>query len=428
MLVTLILIFIFGYVAIAFEHPIKINKSATAILTGVLMWTIYILLDHNTTEINHHLIQHLAEISQILFFLLAAMTIVELMDAHDSFQIITDKIKTTDKRKLIWIVAILTFFLSAILDNLTTTIVIISLLRRLVQDRKDRLYCVGITVIAANAGGAWSPIGDVTTTMLWINNQITTYNIMTGLFFPSIIGLIVPLIVISIKLKGKLSPTTIESKTGNTTQWERNIVFAIGLGALIFVPIYKTVTHLPPYMGILFGLGLMWVVTELIHSAKDDADKDSLSVLHALRKIDTASILFFLGILLSIACLESTRLLSTMALWLDKSIGNHSIIIILIGLLSSIIDNVPLVAAAQGMYSLEQFPTDHYFWIFLAYTAGTGGSCLIIGSAAGVAAMGMEKIDFIWFLKKISVYAFLGFFAGCIAYMMQYYIIHGQLG
>lgn len=418
------IIFILGYLAIATEHSIKINKAASALVTGVLCWTVYILGSPDKELVSEELTHHLGELSGILFFLLGAMTIVELVDAHDGFNLITSRINQTDKRKLLWIVAFITFFLSAILDNLTTTIVIISLLRKLIRDDKERLFFAGIVVVAANAGGAWSPIGDVTTTMLWIGGQITAANIIIKLFLPGLVCLLVPLFYLSFKLKGKIERPVIIANSGNQSlsQSQQSIVFFSGVLILCLVPVFKTLTHLPPYMGILIGLGILWIITEIIHGKKDEEDKHVLSVVHALRKIDTPSILFFLGILVSIAALQSIGLLKEIAQWLTATLHNDNIIVISIGLLSSIIDNVPLVAAAQGMYDLTQYPTDHYFWEFLAYCTGTGGSALIIGSAAGVAAMGMEKINFFWYLKKISLLALAGYFAGAIIYILQHEI------
>ncbi len=411
-------VFIIGYAAIAFEHTIQINKAASALLTGVLCWTIYILAAHDAEEVTHQLVEHLGDISGILFFLLGAMTIVELVDMHDGFEVITKRIKTTDKRKLLWIIGGLTFFFSAILDNLTTSIVMVSLLRKLIKSTKGRLLYAGIVVIAANAGGAWSPIGDVTTTMLWIQNKITTVNIIEMLFLPSLVCMVVPLIFLSFKLRGTFSrpDEEVASNLEPTTSFERNMVFGTGVGALIFVPIFKTVTHLPPFMGMLFGLGILWVVTEILHKKKNDEERTSYSVIHALKKVDIPSVLFFLGILVAISALQSTGELAKLALMLDNSIGDMNTIVISIGLLSAIVDNVPLVAAAIGMYD---YPTDHVFWEFLAYCAGTGGSALIIGSAAGVAVMGMEKIDFMWYLKKITVFALIGYFAGAAVYIMM---------
>ena len=420
------LLFILGYAAIAFEHPLKINKTASALLTGVLCWVVYILGSGNTELVSEQLAEHVSGISSILFFLLGAMTIVELIDAHDGFEVITSKITTRDKRKLLWIIGLVAFFLSSVLDNLTTTIVMVSLLRKLISDRETRLFFVGIVIIAANAGGAWTPIGDVTTTMLWIGGQITTGNIMLKLFIPSMACLVVPLIFLSFRIKGKIENTPIVEvrQTNPTSAFERKLILYLGIGALIFVPVFKTVTHLPPFLGMLFGLGILWVVTELIHKSKNDADKDAYSVVHALRKADTPSVLFFLGILVAIAALESTHLLSDLATQMDDKIGNINVIVISIGLLSAIIDNVPLVAATMGMYDMQTYPTDHYFWEFIAYCAGTGGSCLIIGSAAGVAAMGMEKIDFFWYAKRIAGLALLGYFAGALIYMAQHYFLH----
>ena len=422
----LIITFILGYAAITLEHPLKIDKAATALLTGVLCWVIYIMWETDKALVVHHLDEHMAGISGILFFLLGAMVIVELIDAHDGFEMVTEQVRTTDKRKLLWILMPITFFLSAALDNLTTTIVMVSLLRKIIDDKEDRMLFTGLVVVSANAGGAWSPMGDVTTTMLWVGGQITALNIITMLFIPSLVCLLLPLLVVHFRLKGNVQTPVVpfdENKVASTPK-ERKWVFFIGLGVLLFVPIFKTITHLPPFMGILLGLGVMWVVTEMIHSGKDEIEKGTRSVVHALRKADTPSILFFLGILVAISALESAQLLVGLAGWLDQTIGNITAIGISIGFLSAIVDNVPLVAAAQGMYSLEQYPHDHYFWEFLAYCAGTGGSALIIGSAAGVAAMGMENINFFWYLKRITPLAILGFLAGAVVYVAQYAIMH----
>ncbi|MFZ1700873.1 MAG: sodium:proton antiporter NhaD [Pyrinomonadaceae bacterium] len=419
--IAILATFVIGYFAIALEHPIKINKAASAVLTGVLCWTIYILTQPDKELVSHQLLEHLGEISSILFFLLGAMTLVELIDAHDGFEIITDKIRTKSTVKLIWIVGGITFFLSAALDNLTTTIVIVSMLRKILADREKRLLFAGIVIIAANAGGAWSPIGDVTTTMLWIGGQVTTFKIIAGVFLPSAICLLVPLIYLSFKVKGDIeSPDVGEARRTAAGRSERNFLFFLGLAILILVPVFKTITHLPPFMAMLLGLSIMWIVTELIHSEKDEEDKGVLSVVYALRKIDTPSILFFLGILLSVSALQSTGQLTHFAEWLAATVGNQTVIIIALGLLSAVVDNVPLVAAAQGMYSLQLYPADSYFWEFLAYSAGTGGSSLIIGSAAGVAAMGIEKIDFFWYMKRISLLALLGYFAGAFVYIAEF--------
>jgi len=416
----IIVIFILGYAAIVFEHNIKVNKAASALLTGILCWTVYIMSGSGEAEVHHiseNLMEHFSGISAILFFLLGAMTIVELVDAHDGFSVVTRLIKTQDKRKLIWIVCFFAFFLSSVLDNLTTTIVMISLLRKLIPERQERLLFIGMVIIAANAGGAWSPIGDVTTTMLWIGGQITTNKIIVALILPSLICLIIPLFAISFTLKGKIGSIVNEEKKSTINSFQRNIIFMTGIGALIFVPIFKSITHLPPFMGILFGLSILWIVVEIIHTGEEEEIKQPLSIIHALKKIDTSSILFFLGILIAISALESTGLLTQLASIMEDKIGNLNTIVLSIGLLSAIIDNVPLVAASMGMYPVSLYPTDHYFWQFLAYCAGTGGSILIIGSAAGVAAMGMEKIEFFWYLKKIGWLALIGYLGGALAYI-----------
>ncbi len=421
MLITVL--FILGYAAIVLEHNIHINKAASALVTAVVCWAVFALATEDKERVAESLTEHLGDVSGILFFLLGAMVIVELIDAHDGFELITERISTTNKRKLVWVVGLFAFFLSAVLDNLTTTIVMVSLLRKIIPGHRDRLLFAGLTVIAANAGGAWSPIGDVTTTMLWIGGQISAGNIILKTFLPSLISFIVPALVISARMKGKLEMPAKKPLPAGSTALQRNGVFFLGVAVLLFVPIFKTITHLPPFMGILFGLGLMWIVTEMIHSGKDDADKDVLSVNYALRKVDSPSILFFLGILLAVATLQSTGVLQQTAAWMDNKIGDIRVITMMIGLLSAIVDNVPLVAAAQGMYGLEQFPKDHFFWEFLAYCAGTGGSCLIIGSAAGVAAMGMERIDFFWYLRNISWLALIGYLAGAAAFLLQASVI-----
>lgn len=416
-----IAIFVLGYAAIALEHPLKINKAASALLTGVLVWTVYVLASPDKAAVSRDLTEHLGELSGILFFLMGAMTIVELIDAHDGFEVITSRITTNSKRKLLWIICLLTFFLSAVLDNLTTAIVMVTMVRRLVDDQKERLFFVGMIVIAANAGGAWSPIGDVTTTMLWIGGQITS-RIVLKLILPSLVCLLAPLVLVSFLLNGQVEKSATKLQF-RTRAFDRNLVFFSGLAVLIFVPFFKTITHLPPYMGILFGLGVLWVVTEFIHKKKENQKRTLLSVAEALRNIDAPSILFFLGILLAISALESTHLLERLARFMEQQVGNQSLIVILIGLLSAIVDNVPLVAATMGMYDLNTHPTDSYLWEFIAYCAGTGGSILIIGTAAGVAAMGIEKIDFYWYLKNIGWLAAFGYLAGAGAYILQEYLI-----
>lgn len=426
MTTLIILIFVFGYLSIVLEHPLKINKSATALITGVLCWTVYIVSSPEKEVVNFELAKHFGDVAQILFFLLGAMTIVEIIDSHNGFNIITEKITQTKKTSLLWIICFITFILSAILDNLTTTIVIVSLLRKLINEPKDRLLFAGMVVIAANAGGAWSPIGDVTTTMLWIGGQITTYNIILKLILPSLICMIVPLAILSFKLKGSYERPEF-AKDKHKVQLsikQQKIVFYAGIGTLVMSPVFKTFTHLPPFMGILLGVGILWVLTERMHKKKPAEDKMPFSVSHALHRIDTTSILFFLGILICISSLESIGVLPEVAQWMEKTIHNDGLIAFTIGILSSIVDNVPLVAAAQGMYSMVQYPIDHFFWEFLAFTSGTGGSLLIIGSAAGVAAMGMEKINFIWYLKNISWLALLGYLAGCGIYIIQHFLFN----
>ena len=416
----LLAIFVIGYLAIAFEHQIKLNKAASALITGVLCWTIYIFSGADHDAAHYALLEHMGEISGILFFLLGAMTIVELIDAHDGFEPISSAIKTTNKFKLLSIITVLAFFLSAVLDNLTTTIVLISLVAKLVNDEKEKLVFASIIVIAANAGGAWSPIGDVTTTMLWIGGQVTTNAIIKSVFIPSVVSVIIPLVVMGLSLKGKVEQVKDDKIIAvRSTAKERNLVLIVGILSLLFVPVFKTWTGLPPFMGMLFSLGVMWLITEIIHSGKDTMDKDSLSVNFAIRKIDTPSILFFLGILISVAALQSAGTLKEMADYLNHQIGDQKLIVVVLGVFSAIIDNVPLVAATQGMYSLADFPTDHPFWLFLAYCSGTGGSMLIIGSAAGVAAMGLTKIEFFWYLKKVTLWALLGYLAGAAVYVLM---------
>jgi NhaD family Na+/H+ antiporter len=423
----LLTIFVLTYAAIAFEHPLKINKSATALIGAGLLWTCYALFGENANGVNDALGESLMSTAQIVFFLMAAMTIVEVVDAHDGFEVITARIQTTQLASLMWLVGFVTFFLSAILDNLTTTIVMVSLMKKLLDKREDRLFFAGMIVIAANAGGAWTPIGDVTTTMLWIGGQVTTLEIMKGLFIPSMINLLVPLSVTAWMLRGRQVEAPVQLlSTGKieTTAFERQLMFFLGLGILVAVPVFKTVTHLPPFMGILLGLGMLWLIGDLIHSQKSDEDKQHLSLVSALTRIDMSSILFFVGILLAVATLEHAHILTDVAQWLDHTVGRLDLIVMLIGLVSAVVDNVPLVAASMGMYSLTEYPPDSFLWEFMAYCAGTGGSILIIGSAAGVAAMGLEKIDFLWYMKKISLLALLGYFGGAIFYIFQYQWLH----
>ncbi len=449
----LLAIFVIGYVGIVLEHNIKIDKAASALLTGTVLWGLFVtgytevpthLVDlfssfshdgHASLSgfYEHRLLHHMQEISSILFFLLGAMTIVELVDAHEGFRVITDRINTNSKVKLMWIICILTFFFSAVLDNLTTSIVMISLLRKLIDDKETRWLFAGMVVVAANAGGAWSPIGDVTTTMLWIGGQLSTSVIVVNLILPSIVALIVPLLILSVRLKGTVTrPVFVDDHRHDpTSNFERNLVFTVGVCGLLFVPVFKTVTHLPPFMGMMLSLGVIWLLTERLHHSKNHEQRNELSVIGVLQKIDTSSVLFFLGILLAVAALQEAGHLIFAAESLRLALNDVYLIDLSIGLLSAIVDNVPLVAASMGMYEVipldavtnewsAAFVKDGHFWQFLAYCAGTGGSALIIGSAAGVAVMGLERIDFIWYLKKISLLAIAGYFAGAGVYILMF--------
>jgi len=483
------IVFLLGYLAITLEHNIHVDKAAPALLVGMLSWGLYAMfpgdalhvdvskpiteiaqeeglkerlpkfheyvqteivkhdneiVHHNSSNptqqedtksivqhfVSHGMEHHLFDIAAILFFLMGAMTIVELIDAHEGFAVITDKITTTNTVKLLWVVVLLTFFMSAVLDNLTTAIVMISVLRKLIKDQGTRWFFAGLVIIAANAGGAWSPIGDVTTTMLWNNGQLpTSSKIVIDLILPSLVAMLVPLGMASYILRGGTVERPIRVHDADhylnpTTEGERLFVFILGLAGLLFVPVFKTLTHLPPFTGMMLSLGIVWAVTELMHKGKSSADRVSLSPLTVLKKIDTASVLFFLGILLAVAALQEVGVLIKTANFLDNAFaGNIYSINVVIGILSAIVDNVPLVAAAQGMYAVApdgSFAADGQFWQFLAYCAGTGGSMLIIGSAAGVAVMGLDKISFGWYIKKISLLALAGYFAGAAVYYFMF--------
>ena len=414
-----IVIFVVGYLLIVFEHPLKLDKAIPALLMGIFIWTLIAILPLPLVEnenIAPSLAHHLGKITEILLFLLGAMAIVELVDGHRGFAVITNLITTTNKVKLLWIICILAFLLSAVLDNLTTTIVLVSLLRKLVETRSERMWYISFVVIAANAGGAWSPIGDVTTTMLWIGGKVSTIKLISELFIPSVICLALPLLIAS---RMKVFQGTLQTESGDVEPGAKSpyllsskTMLIAGVGSLIFVPIFKSITHLPPWMGIMFGLSVVWLISEFIKPEYDfdEADRYKYSMRSALSRLELSSILFFLGILLAINGLESLGLLRNLAVKMDAIFPSQDVVATLIGILSAIIDNVPLVAASMGMYDL---PLDHGLWHYIAFSAGTGGSMLIIGSAAGVAAMGMERIDFIWYLKKISWLAAIGFFAGC---------------
>lgn len=444
MFIAMIVVFVLGYILIALEHPIRVNKSATALLLAVILWVMLMLGGEsilvNTASLRHYfqgavdgsfthwlthheLLHHLGEVSEIIFFLMGAMTIVEMVDSYEGFRLITDKIKTTRRTTLLWVISVLTFFMSAVLDNLTTSIVMVALLRKLIADQKDRWFFAGMVVVAANAGGAWSPIGDVTTIMLWIANKVSTLSIIQMTFIPSLVAMLVPLAILSFTLKGNVKRPDkslhAENHLASVSNTQSNLVFFFGVAGLLFVPVFKSYTHLPPYLGMLFSLGVIWTLTEILHKQRDvekRAAVPNLTVVNVLRKIDVPSVLFFLGILLAVSALATAGHLELLAGTLHEHVGNLYLINIIIGVLSAIVDNVPLVAGAMGMYN---FPTDHYFWEFLAYCAGTGGSILIIGSAAGVAVMGMEHIDFIWYLKRISLLALVGYLAGAAVYIVQ---------
>jgi Na+/H+ antiporter NhaD/arsenite permease-like protein len=428
LLTALIAIFIISYAAIILEHPLKVNKSASALIGAGLLWTIYALSTDDHLLVSAQLGESLMNTAQIVFFLIGAMSIVEVVDAHDGFDLITARINTSSMAALLWLTGITTFFLSAILDNLTATIVMISLIRKLLNSRDDRLFFAGIIIIAANAGGAWSPIGDVTTSMLWIGGQITAIAIMKGVFPAAAVNMAVPLAITSRFLKGRKvncpTPCAEHGHRDKTTPFEQNLMLAMGLGILVCVPIFKAVTHLPPFMGMLFGLGIIWLTGELIHSKKDDEAREHLTLARALKQIDMSSIVFFIAILLAVATLEHSHLLANLASWLDKTVGREDVIVAIIGMVSAIVDNVPLVAASMGMYSIASHPPDSFLWEFMAYCSGTGGSILIIGSAAGVAAMGLEKISFSWYVKRISWLALIGYFCGIATYIVQYRLTH----
>jgi Na+/H+ antiporter NhaD/arsenite permease-like protein len=437
MYVAIALVFVIGYLAIALEHPLRINKAASALVTGVLIWVLLMVGQHEllptSTEagpefITEQLLHHLGDIASILFFLMGAMTIVELVDAHEGFRVITDRITGTNKVTLMWVLSVITFFLSAALDNMTTAIVVCALLRKLIKDRNDLWTFAGMVIIAANAGGAWSPIGDVTTIMLWIGGQVTAANIVAKLFLPSLVCLVLPLIWFSFTFKGTIQRPELASERNeghkSVTPGQQKLVLLLGLLALLGVPLFKTYTHLPPYMGILLGLGILWIVTELMHKNSIETDKGHLMVTSVLRRIDVPSVLFFLGILTAVAGLQVAGHLTDTAHLLDEKLGSMYAVNTVIGVLSSVVDNVPLVAAAMGMYPLTQFHVDHPFWELLAYCAGTGGSILIIGSAAGVATMGILGIDFVWYLRRMAFPAALGYFGGIITFWLMWHNLH----
>ena len=441
MVLALISIFIIGYTCIALEHPLKVNKTATALLLGTALWAVFSFcniifrpdldIEQWRSFISGNLIENLGETAEIVFFLLGAMTIVTLVEDYQGFRIITDKITTTNKKKLLWELSLLTFFLSALLDNMTTAIVMCALLSKLIADKKERWLFAGMVILAANAGGAWSPIGDVTTIMLWIGGQVTTVNIMVKTLVASLVCMAVPVLIVGATLKGDITRPDSENSGVEVPVHLRRLILIMGIAALIFVPIFKTITHLPPYLGMLFGLGVLWVTTEII-SRKYEKDGHKLpTAVSTLEHIDVPTILFFVGILMAVACLKVAGILGDLAgglndAFLNIHMGDEPVgfflIDLIIGVLSSVVDNVPLVAAVMGMYPITDgalFAVNHPFWEFLAYCAGTGGSLLIIGSAAGVAVMGMEKIDFIWYLKNITLKALVGYIAGALVFVLM---------
>ncbi len=469
MITVIVLTFIIGYLLIVFEHPLKIDKTVPALIMGSLCWALLALghldvINPEAGELTKHigdklgkenmaavlgeinqieptLLHHLGKIAEILVFLIGAMTIVELVDMHKGFSVITGRITTRKKTTLLWIIAFLAFFLSAFLDNLTCTIVMISLTKKLLKEREERLYFASLIVIAANAGGAWSPIGDVTTTMLWIGKKISTTYMVALIILPSIVCTLLPTFIFSrlSVMKGEIAEIPNEDANRSAKDRRQSLIMLIaGLGGLVFVPIFKTLTHLPPYVGIMMALGVVWLVSERLHPDEGQMEHGHLAgAKHALSRIDTSSVLFFLGILLTVSSLESLGVLSSFAEWLDGKLPTNQavaagmsggdIVMVLLGFGSAIVDNVPLVAASMGMYTPEQIPGDDKLWHLLAYTAGTGGSMLIIGSAAGVAAMGLEQIDFMWYMRKVAWVAMLGFLAGAAVFLLTYGIIHGIL-
>ncbi|MCR5697053.1 MAG: sodium:proton antiporter NhaD [Marinilabiliaceae bacterium] len=469
MILLMIVLFLIGYICIAMEHTTHVNKAAPALIMAALLWTLYVINAESilvlSPEFQHfvgkafnvspsmegwnefvtntlpslpdlhercisyvtgtQIIEHLGDTASTLFFLMGAMTIVELIDVHGGFSIITDHITTKKKRKLLWIIASITFCLSAILDNLTTTIVMVMLLRKLISDSKERWLFACMVVIAANSGGAFSPIGDVTTIMLWVRGNITTGGVVPSLIIPSIISVVVPAFIVSLMLKGEISSCTesvdgAADKTSNyVDERERNIIFFLGVGALIFVPIFKSITHLPPFIGILLGVGVLWTYTDIMYLRKHTVPANLQGrINNVLSRIDLSTIMFFLGILMAVAALQCSGILHQLSMFLDETVGNIYIINIIIGILSSIVDNVPLVAGAMGMYD-GVYAADSPFWLFLAYCAGVGGSMLIIGSAAGVVVMGLEKVDFFWYVRKITWLALIGYLVGAFYFIFQ---------
>jgi Na+/H+ antiporter NhaD/arsenite permease-like protein len=421
MTAALIVVFVAAYAAIAFEEPLKVNKTAAALLGAGLLWTIYAVSNGSPQQFNAQLDHSLADTAQNAFFLNGVMAVVEVVDAHDGFAVITSRLRTRTVAGLTVFITLVTFALSAVLANMTVAIVMVSVARRLVSEPRDRLMLAGMIVIAANAGGAWSPIGDVTTTMLWIGGQVTTGAIVTRLILPSLVNVLVPLAFVAWRQRGKpvLAPPAPAEEPDPTSAFERNLMFALGIAALLSVPLFKAVTGLPPFLGTLFALGVVWAVGDLIHRDKGDEERRRVTIVEALTRIDMAAIVFFIGILLAVATLQHAGVLAALARWLDATLGRTDLIVLVFGLLSAIVDNVPMVAAAMGMYPMSTYPPDSFLWEFMAYCTGTGGSILIIGSAAGIAAMGAEKIDFMWYLRRFALLALVGYLAGAAVYIVQ---------
>ncbi len=469
MITLMTVVFVVGYILIAMEHKIGVNKAATALILGMTLWVMYMFSGDGTISVvnaesfRHFLagnsdvasmplakqcakfvsdcqiVESLGEHVQIVLYLIGAMAIVELIDVHGGFTCVTERISTRAKRKLLWILSFITFFMSSILDNLTTAIVMTMLLRKMVSDRHERWIFAGMIIIAANSGGAWTPTGDVTTIMLWINENVTTSALITKLFLPSMFSMLVPLIIISFMLgDGNVDYSTENAESSisaHVSPKERFAIFCLGVSALISIPIFKAITHLPPFMGVLLVLGIIWVIIEIMYNRKPDVPISRQYRLTAIfSRIDLGTILFFMGILMAVSALQSVGILKEVSTYLDKEVHNVYVINTIVGILSSIIDNVPLVAGAMGMYPIPtheavalsgepaymiNFVQDGIFWQLLAYCAGVGGSILIIGSAAGVVVMGLEKITFAWYCKHISLLALLGYFSGIIAYVAQ---------
>lgn len=460
MITTLIILFFIGYLGIALEHPLRVDKTATALLLGMLLWILYALgaeyivpnvdaagfqewlAAHPSLQgeslhkqalsyvTDHKLVESLGDITQTLFFLIGAMTIVELVDIHGGFTVITSQIKTRKKRPLLWVICCVTFIFSAVLDNMTTTIVMVLLLRKIIEDQAERWLYAGMIIIAANTGGAWSPIGDVTTIMLWVKGNVTAAALIEKVLLPSVVAMVVPLLIMQRSLKGSIAPMTAElpDQTHGMSQRERTLILCLGVAGLLFVPVFKSITHLPPFVGMLFVLGCLWLFTECFYNGKRMERRKQHRLPQVIARIDMPSILFFLGILLAVSVLEASGVLGAAATWLDEEIHNVYIINIVLGIMSSVFDNVPLVAGVMGMYPVEQpdvagyaayFVQDGIFWEFLSYCAGVGGSLLIIGSASGVIAMGLEKISFGWYLKRFTLAAGAGYLAGAGTYVIE---------